>query len=95
MLAERPRVYRGGMESLKGPLSLDITAKGLCLVGIMLMVFGQGDWFIVGVFAVFIGMLIGAWTMVSARRTRPLRGPIRSGIHRRADPKGRRGEGRR
>lgn len=63
------------MEYLKGPLSLDIAVKGLCLAGVVLMVFAQGGWFIVGVFAVFIGMLIGAWAMVAARRTRSLRGP--------------------
>jgi len=70
--AEWLQGYRGSMEYLKGPLYLDIAAKGLCLAGVALMVFGQGSWFIVGVFAVFIGMLIGAWAMVAARRTRSL-----------------------
>lgn len=95
VLAECLQGYRGSMEYLKGPLSLDIAVKGLCLAGVVLMVFAQGGWFIVGVFAVFIGMLIGAWAMVAARRTRSLRGPIRSGTFRRADPEGWRRERRR
>ncbi len=54
-----------------GPLYLDIAAKGLCLAGVGLMIFGQGGWFTVGIFAVFLGVLIGAWAMLAARRTRP------------------------
>ena len=69
--AESLRVYRRCMEYLRGPLYLDIAAKGLCLAGVGLMIFGQGGWFIVGIFAVFIGVLIGAWAMLAARRTRP------------------------
>ena len=63
------------MEYLRGPLYRDIAAKGLCLAGIVLMIFGQGGWFTVGVFTVFLGVLIGAWAMVAARRTRPPGGP--------------------
>lgn len=56
------------MDYLRRSLYLDITAKGLCLAGILLMIFGQGGWFTVGVFAVALGVLIGAWSMVAARR---------------------------
>ncbi len=59
---------------MNGPLYRDIAAKGLCLAGVVLMILGQGGWFIVGVFAVFIGVLTGAWGMVAARRTRSLSG---------------------
>jgi drug/metabolite transporter (DMT)-like permease len=58
------------MEYLRGPLYLDIASKGLCLAGVVLMIFGQGGWFAVGVFAVVIGVLFGAWSMVAARRMR-------------------------
>jgi type IV secretory pathway VirB2 component (pilin) len=64
------RVYREYMDYLKGPLYLDVAAKGLCLVGVMLMIFGQGGWFTAGVVTVVIGVLFGAWSMVAARRTR-------------------------
>jgi uncharacterized membrane protein YhaH (DUF805 family) len=47
-----------------------IFAKGLCLVGVVLMFFGQGGWFTVGVVAVVIGVLFGAWSMVVVRRLR-------------------------
>ena len=57
---------------MRGLLYLDIAAKGLCLAGVGLMIFGQGGgWFTVGILAVFIGVLIGAWAMLAARRTRP------------------------
>ena len=65
------------MEYLKGPLYLDIAAKGLSLAGVVLMIFGQGDWFAVGIFLVFIGVLIGTWAMVAARRVRAPSGPAR------------------
>ena len=63
------------MEYLRGLLYLDIAAKGLCLAGVVLMIFGQGGWFTVGVFTVFIGVLVGAWAMVAGRRTRSSIGP--------------------
>jgi hypothetical protein len=56
------------MDYLRGPLYLDIAAKGLCLVGVLLMIFGPGGWFTVGVFAVAVGVLFGAWSLVTARR---------------------------
>jgi uncharacterized membrane protein YhaH (DUF805 family) len=58
------------MEDLMVSLYLEIVAKGLCLVGILLMIFGQGGWFIVGVVAVVIGVLFGAWSLVVVRRLR-------------------------
>jgi hypothetical protein len=56
------------MEYLRGPLFLDVAAKGLSLVGILLMIFGQRGWFTVGVFAVALGVLFGAWSMIAVRR---------------------------
>lgn len=64
------RAYRGGMEYLRGPLYLDVAAKGLCFVGVAMMIFGQGGWFIGGVVAVVIGVLFGALSMVAVRRMR-------------------------
>lgn len=63
------------MEYLRGPLYLAIAAKSLSLAGVVLMIFGQGGWFTVGVFTVFIGVLIGAWAFVAVRRTRSSSGP--------------------
>ena len=58
------------MEFLRGALYLDITAKGLGLIGVAMMIFGQGGWFTVGVVLVVIGVLAGGWSMVAARRLR-------------------------
>ena len=58
------------MEYLRGPLYLDIAGKGLGLVGVLLMILGQGEWFIVGVIVVVTGVLCGAWSMVVVRRMR-------------------------
>lgn len=58
------------MEFLRGSLYLDITAKGLGLIGVALMIFGRDGWFIVGVVLVVIGVLVGGWSMVAARRLR-------------------------
>ena len=72
---------------MRGALYLDIAAKGLCLAGVGLMIFGQGGgWFTAGILAVFIGVLIGAWAMLSARRAAPGRphGPAPFGP---SDPK--------
>ncbi|WP_139164192.1 hypothetical protein [Arthrobacter sp. ok362] len=65
------------MEHLRGPLYLDIAAKGLSLTGVVMMVFGQDGWFTAGLFTVFIGVLIGAWAMVAVRRVRSPNGPSR------------------
>jgi type IV secretory pathway VirB2 component (pilin) len=56
------------MDYLRGPLYLDMASKGLCLVGILVMIFGQGGWFTAGVYAVALGVLFGAWSLVAARR---------------------------
>ena len=66
------------MGYLNGPLYLDIASKGMSLAGVMLMIFGQGPWFTVGVFAVFVGVLLGAGAMVAVRRVRAPSGPSRS-----------------
>ena len=65
------------MEYLRGPLFLDIAAKGLALGGIALMIFGRGGWFTLGIVGVFIGVLIGGWAVVAARRVRSPNGPAR------------------
>ena len=65
------------MGHLRGPLYLDIAAKGLCLAGVALMIFGRDGWFTVGVFVVVIGVLIGAWAVVAVRGVRPPGGPSR------------------
>jgi drug/metabolite transporter (DMT)-like permease len=65
------------MENLRGPLYLDVAAKGLSLAGVVMMVFGQGGWFTVGLSLVFIGVLIGACAMVAVRRVRSPIGPAR------------------
>ena len=58
------------MELLRGPLYLDIAAKGLGLLGVALMIFGRGAWFIAGVVTVVVGVLIGGWSMVVGRKAR-------------------------
>jgi type IV secretory pathway VirB2 component (pilin) len=58
------------MDYLRGPLYLDVASKGLCLAGVMMMIFGQGGWFAAGVVAVVVGVLFGAWSMVAGRRMR-------------------------
>jgi drug/metabolite transporter (DMT)-like permease len=58
------------MEYLRRSLFLDITAKGLGLIGVGLMIFGHNGWFTVGVVLVVIGVLVGGWSMIAARRLR-------------------------
>ena len=58
------------MDYLRGPLYLDVAAKGLCLVGVILMIFGQGGWFAIGVVTVVMGVMVGGWAMFAARRLR-------------------------
>ena len=56
------------MASPKAQLYLDITAKGLCILGAALMVFGRGAWFYVGVATVVLGVLfIGGSLMASSK----------------------------
>lgn len=59
---------------------LDIAAKSLTLAGVALIIFGQGQWFTVGVFIVFVGALIGVGAMVAVRRVRSPRGPSRPAL---------------
>jgi hypothetical protein len=59
------------MEFLRGPLYLDVAAKGLCFVGVLLMIFGRGGWFTAGVITVVLGVLFGAWELFAVRKLRP------------------------
>jgi hypothetical protein len=59
------------MASPKAQLYLDITAKGLCILGAALMIFGRGAWFYVGVATVVLGVLfIGGSLMATSRLRR-------------------------
>ncbi|WP_248762197.1 hypothetical protein [Pseudarthrobacter sp. SSS035] len=58
------------MDSPKVQLYLDITAKGLCLLGVALMIFGQGGWFYVGVATVVLGVLFIGVSLVATRNLR-------------------------
>lgn len=59
------------MASPKAQLYLDITAKGLCIVGAALMIFGRGAWFYVGVATVVLGVLfIGGSLMATSKLRR-------------------------
>jgi hypothetical protein len=59
------------MEFLRGPLYLDVAAKGLCFVGVVLMIFGRDGWFTAGVVTVALGVLFGAWELLAVRKMRP------------------------
>lgn len=74
------------MDYLRGPLYLDVAAKGLCLAGVLLMIFGPGGWFTVGVFAVAVGVLFGAWSLVAARRMASRSGFSRAALFRERPP---------
>lgn len=65
------------MENQRGSLYLDVAAKGLSLVGVVMMAFGHGGWFTVGLSLMFIGVLIGACAVVAVRRVRSPAGPAR------------------
>ncbi|CCQ47290.1 hypothetical protein ARTSIC4J27_3270 [Pseudarthrobacter siccitolerans] len=59
------------MASPKAQLYLDITAKGLCILGAALMIFGRGAWFYVGVATVVLGVLfIGGSLMATSKLRR-------------------------
>jgi uncharacterized membrane protein len=59
------------MASPKVQLYLDITAKGLCILGAALMIFGRGAWFYVGVATVVLGVLfIGGSLMATSKLRR-------------------------
>lgn len=58
------------MASPKAQLYLDITAKGLCIVGAALMIFAQDAWFYVGVATVVAGVLFMGASLVASRHLR-------------------------
>jgi uncharacterized membrane protein len=58
------------MTNLRGPLYLDITAKGLCILGAALMIFGRGGWFYVGVATVVLGVLFIGASLLATRHLR-------------------------
>jgi hypothetical protein len=58
------------MKYLRGPLYLDITAKGLCILGAALMIFGRGGWFYVGVATVVLGVLFIGASLLATRHLR-------------------------
>jgi hypothetical protein len=65
------------MEYLRAATYLDIAAKSLSLAGVAMLVFGHGGWFAAGLALVFVGVLLGAWSMVAARGVRSPGGPAR------------------
>ncbi|OAE00926.1 hypothetical protein [Arthrobacter sp. OY3WO11] len=58
------------MKYLRGPLYLDVTAKGLCILGAALMIFGRGGWFYVGVATVVLGVLFIGASLLATRHLR-------------------------
>ncbi|MCQ6269030.1 hypothetical protein M8J71_00725 [Pseudarthrobacter sp. R1] len=58
------------MDNPKVQLYLDITAKGLCILGAALMIFGRGGWFYVGVATVVLGVLFIGGSLVATRNLR-------------------------
>jgi hypothetical protein len=58
------------MASPKAQLYLDITAKGLCILGAALMIFGRGGWFYAGVAIVVLGVLFIGGSLMATRQLR-------------------------
>ncbi|WP_411375679.1 hypothetical protein ACLH0K_04715 [Arthrobacter sp. MPF02] len=58
------------MDSPKVQLYLDITAKGLCILGAALMIFTRGVWFYVGVAVVVLGVLFMGGSLFASRKLR-------------------------
>ncbi|PNI07718.1 hypothetical protein CXX84_15470 [Arthrobacter sp. AFG7.2] len=58
------------MDNPKVQLYLDITAKGLCILGAALMIFGRGAWFYVGVAIVVLGVLFIGGSLAATRKLR-------------------------
>jgi hypothetical protein len=58
------------MASPKAQLYLDITAKGLCILGPAMMIFGRGAWFYVGVATVVLGVLFIGGSLMATRNLR-------------------------
>lgn len=51
-------------------LYLDITAKGLCILGAALMIFARDAWFYVGVAIVVLGVLFMGGSLLASRKLR-------------------------
>jgi hypothetical protein len=51
-------------------LYLDITAKGLCIIGAALMIFARDAWFYVGVGIVVLGVLFMGGSLFASRKLR-------------------------
>ena len=58
------------MASPQVQLYLDVTAKGLCILGAALMIFGRGGWFYVGVATVVLGVLFIGASLLATRKLR-------------------------
>jgi uncharacterized membrane protein len=58
------------MASPKAQLYLDVTAKGLCILGAALMIFARDAWFYVGVAVVVLGVLFIGASLVATRHLR-------------------------
>ncbi|MDQ0676004.1 hypothetical protein QFZ36_003565 [Pseudarthrobacter siccitolerans] len=58
------------MASPKAQLYLDIAAKGLCILGAALMIFGRGAWFYAGVATVVLGVLFIGGSLMATRTLR-------------------------
>ncbi|HEU4667763.1 MAG TPA: hypothetical protein VFS79_08880 [Arthrobacter sp.] len=58
------------MASPKAQLYLDITAKGLCILGVALMIFARDALFYVGVATVVLGVLFIGASLVASRHLR-------------------------
>ena len=58
------------MDNPKVQLYLDITAKGLCILGAALMIFGRGAWFYAGVATVVLGVLFIGGSLAGSRKLR-------------------------
>jgi hypothetical protein len=58
------------MASPKAQLYLDITAKGLCILGAAMMIFGRGAWFYAGVAIVVLGVLFIGGSLAATRNLR-------------------------
>lgn len=54
-------------------LYMDVTAKGLCILGAALMIFGRGGWFHVGVATVVLGVMVIGASLVASRNLRSRR----------------------
>jgi uncharacterized membrane protein len=58
------------MASPQAQLYLDVTAKGLCILGAALMIFARNAWFYVGVATVVLGVLFIGASLVATRKLR-------------------------